>query len=171
MLGRVGGMWVRVIVIAGVMVTAGCTFGSTETTTTTTQPVTTTLPPETTTSTTATTLAPLSAPRFPSYRIVSRIDDANGGDTVVVLLDSGSVEVLTDIDLYDVVGDVVDKFPPIFEAHVVDSLAAADAVLLEEPTDEQLQELAEHYLVSLEEGFRIVYRGPFAELGTTVLGS
>lgn len=164
-------MWVRLIVIAGVMVTAGCTFGATETTTTTTQAVTTTLPPETTTSTTVTTLAPLSAPRFPSYRIVTRIDDANGGDTVVVLLDSGSVEVLTDVDLYDVVGDVVEKFPPIFEAHVVDTLAAADAVLIEEPTDEQLQELAEHYLVSFEEGFRIVYRGPFAELGTTVLGS
>lgn len=164
-------MWARVLVIAGLVVTTGCTFGGVDTTTTTTPAATTTLPPETTVATTVTTLAPLSAPRFPSYRIVTRIENDNGGDTVVVLLDTGSVEVLTDIDLYEVVGDMVETFPPIFEAHVVDTLAAAEAVLVEDPTDEQLQELAEHYLVSFEEGFRIVYQGPFAELGTTVLGS
>ncbi len=170
MLSRVTTMWVRAVLLAGFAILgAGCSFGGSETTTTT-EPIvesTTTSPPETTT----TTLAPLSAPSFPSYSIVKRIENPDEGDTVVVLLDSTSYTILSDIDLYDVLADVVDRFPPIFEAHVVDSQAAADAVLAEAPTEEELQTLSEHYLVRLEDGFRIVYQGPFDELGTSVLGS
>jgi hypothetical protein len=171
MLGRVAAMWLRGFVIAGVVLLgAACSIGA-DTTTTTTEALVeiTTVPPVETTITT-TTLAPLSAPSFPSYSIVQRREDSNG-DTVVVLLDPTSYEILSDVDLYDVLVDVVERFPPIVEAHVVDSPAAAQAVLVEEPSDEQLQTLGEHYLVSLEEGFRIVYRGPFADLGTSVLGS
>lgn len=166
-------MWLRGFVIAGVAcLGAACTIGETDTTTTTTEAlveVTTTLPPEETTTTT-TTLAALSDPSFPSYSIVQRQEESSG-DIVVVLLDPTSYDVLSDVDLYDVLAEVVERFPPIFEAHVVDSSAAANVVLVAEPTDEQLQILGEHYLVSLEEGFRIVYRGPWADLGTSVLGS
>jgi hypothetical protein len=171
MLGRLAAMWLRGFVISGVVLMgAACSIGA-DTTTTTTEALVeiTTVPPAETTTTT-TTLAPLSDPSFPSYSIVQRREDSNG-DTVVVLLDPTSYEILSDVDLYDVLVDVVERFPPIVEAHVVDSPAAARAVLVEEPSDEQLQTLGEHYLVSLEEGFRIVYRGPFADLGSSVLGS
>ncbi len=164
-------MRMRPVIIGGVMVVvAGCTLGSVETTTTTAPPPSTTTPP-TTSSTTTTTLAPLPDPTFPDYTIAQRIEDAQNGDTVVVLLDANSYTLLTDIDLYNVIADVVERFPPVYEAHVIDSLPAADLVFIEDPTDEQLQILAEHYFAKLEEGFRIVYQGQFAELGTTVLGS
>ena len=159
------------MLIGGVVaVTAACTLGSVETTTTTTVPTTTSTTTSTTSSTTTTTLAPLPEPTFPEYSIAARIPNQNG-DTVVVLLDPASYTLLTDIDVHDVIADVVDRFPPVYEAHVVDSPEAAALVFVEDPTDEQLQVLTEHYFAKLEEGFRIVYQGPFAELGTTVLGS
>ncbi len=167
-------MWLRGLILVGVMgLTAACSFGGGDTTTTTT--TTTSVPPTTTTvpaptTTTSTTLEPLAVPTFPAYSIVARIEDATG-DTVVVLLDTTSYELLSDVDLYDVIADVVDRFPPIMEAHVVDSQEAAALVLVEAPTDEELQVLGEHYFLRLEDGFRIVYVGPFSELGTSVLGS
>lgn len=93
------------------------------------------------------------------------------GDTVVLLLDPASYTSLSDLDLYDVIADAADRFPPIYEAHVVDSSEAADAVLIEEPDEEQVGILSVHYLARLEDGFRIVYLGPFEESGTAVLGS
>jgi hypothetical protein len=93
------------------------------------------------------------------------------GDTVVLLLDPASYTSLSDLDLYDVIADAADRFPPIFEAHVVDSPEAADAVLLEEPDEDQVGILSVNYLARLEDGFRIVYLGPFEESGTAVLGS
>lgn len=167
-------MWVRGAVVTGLIVLAtACSTGAAETTTTTTEAVvqtTTTVPPPSTTAT-STTLAPLSEPTFPEYTIARRIDSEDGRDTVVVLLDPGSYNILSDVDLHDVLAEVVDRFPPVYTAHVVDAPEAVEAVLAVEPTEEQLQVLSEHYLVSLEEGFRIVFRGPFVELGTTVLGS
>ena len=172
MLGRVAGMWLRAMLVTLlVLLATACTSGSEDTTTTETlAELTTTVAPETTTTVT-TTLAPLADPAFPQYSIAQRIESGNGRDTVVVLLDPDSYDILSDVDLYDILADVVDRFPPIFEAHVVDSPAAAAAVLQEAPTEEELQILSEHYFVRLEEGFRIVYQGPFAELGTGVLGS
>ena len=46
-----------------------------------------------------------------------------------------------------------------------------EAVLVEQPDEDQGLILANHYLARLEEGFRIVYVGPFEESGTAVLGS
>jgi hypothetical protein len=165
-------MRVRAVVLTSLVVAlSGCSLGSKETTTTTTAAIIELTTTVATTTTTSTTLAPLSEPAFPEYSIARRVASADGRDTVVVLLDPGSYDVLSDVDLHDVLAEVVDRFPPVYTAHVVDSADAVDAVLAAEPTEEQLQILAEHYLVSLEEGFRVVYRGPFAELGTTVLGS
>jgi len=96
---------------------------------------------------------------------------AETGDTVVLLLDPASYTSLSDLDLYDVIADAVDRFPPIFEAHVVDSQDAVSIVLVEEPDEEQQKTLDEHYFVRLEDGFRIVYVGPFDESEDAVLGS
>jgi hypothetical protein len=166
-------MWSRAVLFTGLaLIGTACSFGAEETTTTEAPAeVTTTTTPVTTIAVTTTTLEALAGPTFPDYTIARRVGTTDGRDSVVVLLDPSSYQILSDVDLYDVVADVVDRFPPIFQAYVVDSPEAADAVLAEEPTEEQLQILSEHYLLSLEEGFRLVYHGPFAELGTSVLGS
>jgi hypothetical protein len=90
---------------------------------------------------------------------------------VVLLLDPASYTSLSDLDLYDVIADAVDRFPPIFEAHVVDSQAAASAVLVDEPDEDQQTALETHYLARLEDGFRIVYLGPFDGTDDAILGS
>ena len=152
--------------LAVVVVATGCNSdsGDAETTTTTLAPITTTSrPPETTS--TSTTLAPIEEASFPER------SSEDNGDVVVVLLDPASYDNLSDLDLYDVTADVVEQFPPVYEAHIVDSEDAAELVLAEELTDAERALLAEHYFVRLEEGFRVVYVGPFSSAGTAVLGS
>lgn len=107
---------------------------------------------------------------FPRYQIVAR-EAGDDGDIVVVLLDPTSYGSLTDIDLQNVVADVVAEFPPVLEAHVVDSAEAAAIVLNDDLDEAGRALLAEHYLVRLEEGFRIVYSGPFEARGVLILGS
>lgn len=107
---------------------------------------------------------------FPEYEIVSRSESAEG-DTLVILIDSNFDDALTDIDLHNLLADVVEMFPPVYEAFVVDSTAAADLVLAED-LDEQAQSVLEqHFLVRLEEGFRVVFTGPFEGVRTLILGS
>ena len=166
--------WKLAVVAASGTLAAACTSDAADETTTTTRPLltttTTVAPTTTTTTTTSTTLPPLGNATFPSYSIVSRVAGASG-DTVVVLLDESSYETLTDIDLHNVLADVVEQFPPIFEAHVVNTSAAAALVLVAQPDEAQQLVLADHYLARLEDGFRIVFLGPFAGAGTAILGS
>ncbi|MEA2023581.1 MAG: hypothetical protein U9N79_04730 [Actinomycetota bacterium] len=143
---------------------------STITTTTFTTTTSTTLSPATTTSSTTTTSVPREV-SFPEYRIAERIVSPETGDTVVLLLDPDSYTILSDLDLYEVIADAVDRFPPIFEAHVVDSQDAVSAVLAETPDEDQKKTLELHYFVRLEDGFRIVYVGPFEDSEDAVLGS
>lgn len=123
---------------------------------------------DSTTTTTTTTEAPALA--FPQYRIVSR-EAGESGDTVVVLLDESSYESLSDIDIHGVMTDLVELFSPVFEAHIVETQAAADALFVENPTEEQQTALDNSYVARLEEGFRIVYVGRFSELPADILGS
>ena len=163
------------MVAAVAIMFASCSSSSdttTTTSTTTTTTTTTTVPTSTTTTApTTTTTLPQEAPAFPEYRIAERIIAPETGDTVVLLLDPASYTSLSDLDLYDVIADAVDRFPPILVAHVVDSPDAVEAVLLEQPDADQELILTTHYLARLEDGFRIVYLGPFEESGTAVLGS
>jgi hypothetical protein len=122
----------------------------------------------TTTTTTTTTEAPELS--FPEYRIISR-EATDNGDIVVVLLDPNTYESLSDLDIHNVMSDLVEQFAPVFEAHVVETQVAADALFVEDPTEEQATALANDYIARLEEGFRIVYVGRFAEIGVTILGS
>lgn len=164
------------MVAAVAIMIASCSSSSDTTTTTSTTTTTTTTTVPTTTTTTApttTTTLPQEPPAFPEYRIAERIIAPETGDTVVLLLDPASYPAsgLTDLALYDVIADAADRFPPILVAHVVDSPDAVEAVLLEQPDEDQELILANHYLARLEDGFRIVYLGPFEESGTAVLGS
>lgn len=121
----------------------------------------------TTTSTTTTEAPELS---FPEYRIVSR-EVTDDGDVVVVLLDPSTYESLSDIDVHNVMSDLVEQFAPVYEAHIVETQAAADALFVEEPTEEQQTALDNAYIARLEEGFRIVYVGPLEASGVAILGS
>ncbi|MCH7669913.1 MAG: hypothetical protein IIC71_12050 [Acidobacteria bacterium] len=122
------------------------------------------------TTTTTTTTTTLAVPGEIQFAIVERVA-GTGGDIVVVLLDSDSYTSLTDIDLVGVTRDIIEAFPPIAQAHIVDSQAAADAVLLEDKTAAQKSELADHYFLALDDGIKVTFLGPFASFGTDILGS
>ena len=162
--------WIIAIIVVGT-IAASCTSSSEPATSTSSLApsslLTTTLPPPTTTTTTV----PTPIPAFPEFRIAERVVAPETGDIVVLLLDPTSYTSLSDLDLYDIIADAVDRFPPIYEAHIVDTPEAAAAVLVEEPDSEQKRELASHYLARLEDGYRIVYLGPFGESEEAVLGS
>ena len=163
------------VVLAAVVLTvsAGCSSSAEPATTIAEPVVVTTLPSTTTTSTTSpsTTLPPISPLTPPAYRIVERVPTEGPGDEVVVLLDPSSYDTLTDLDLYDLIAEVVELFPPIATLHVVDDAAAANAVAVSDTSTTATPVPSEHYLARLENGFRIVYLGPFAASGTAVLGS
>ena len=82
-------------------------------------------------------------------------------------------EDYTDRDLEDFVGGVVDSEDAIWEFHVLDDVAAVDAVRVPEAdrTEEEQQLVDDHYLVSVTEGNVVTFRGPFESAGSFVLGS
>lgn len=133
---------------------------------TTTTVVTSTVAPSTTS-----TLAPLSTITAPQYQIVSRTPTEEGGDEVVALLDPTTYDSLSDIDIFDVIVDVVELFPPVTVLHVVDDEVAAIVVVDPDASEAARIVLEDHYLAKLDGGFTITYLGPFASSGTAVLGS
>jgi len=158
--------------VAIVAVTAAaCTRGATPETTVSTRPLLTTIsaPPETSTSS-STTLPPLTGQGPVDYQIVRREPLGDLGDAVSVLV-AADATTLSDLDLFDIITDVVDRFPPIYEVYVVDDPRAADLVFVDAPTPEEQAVLDEHLLARLVDGYRIVYEGPFADVGSTIIGS
>lgn len=156
------------------LIASGCSSGGGPETTIATDPITT-LPPSTTvaatTEATTTTLPPVNELSAPAYRIFARTPTDGLGDEVTVLLDPSSYDSLTDIDLYDVIFEVVEFFPPVTTLHVVDTTAAAVVVSNPDASEEDVDAVAANYLARLDDGFRITYLGPFASSGSTVLGS
>ncbi len=164
------------ILVAVALVAAACTSSSTPESSTSSSftPLTTSatvVSPPTTLSGPTTTTLPLSSLTPPEYAIVDRAETDAPGDTVVVLLDDTTYTSLTDIDLYDVIAEVVDQFPPISELHIVDDAGAVNTVANPDATDEEVAMIEDNYLAHLEDGFKITYLGPFASSGTAVLGS
>ena len=121
-------------------------------------------------STTTTTSVPKTVLSAPEYQIVDRIE-GDSGDTVIVLLDPETYGTLTDLDLYDLIADVVELFPPIAVVHVVDEAAAANIVANPGASEDERTAVAANYLARLDDGVKIIYLGPFASSGTAVLGS
>ena len=116
---------------------------------------------DTTTSIITTTVATLGGVEFPSYSIEERIE-GEAGDTLVILIDPDFDDALTDIDLQQLLSEVVDEFAPVREAYVVSSEEAAAIVLLDDISVAQQAVLDQHFWARLEEGFRILFEGPFA---------
>jgi hypothetical protein len=118
----------------------------------------------TTTSTQEVELTTTSVIGLPNYSVLSRSEE----DELVVLVAPGTYG---DIDIQNVVGDVVERFAPVNTLHIVDDEAAATLVVAETVTPEEQIVLDEHYLVRLEEGFRMIFVGPFSSVGEVILGS
>lgn len=160
------------LVVAWIL--TACTSDDAAVTTTTTASVTTIAQTVTTTTLeqTTTTLPPTIATITPpEYQIVSRAPTDGEGDEVVVLLDPTSYDSLSDLDLFDVVAEVVELFPPVAILHVVDDPAAASVVTDPDASEADRAVLEVHYLARLDNGFEITYLGPFVDSGTAVLGS
>ena len=121
-------------------------------------------------STTTTSVDPFGEASFPEYTIVSR-EEGDEGDTFVVLLDEDSYDSLTDIDLQNVLVDVVEQFSLVLTVHVIDDVSVAEVVLATDPTAAEQELLDRHYLVRLEDGFKVVFAGDFADTPSTILGS
>lgn len=162
-----------VLLIATGCVAAACTSSSdaADTTTSSPQTITTIAPSTSAEPTTTTTLAPITELSAPEYQIVSRSPLEEGGDEVVVLLDPTSYDSLTDIDVFELIAEVVEVFPPIGVLHVVDDPTAANVVVDPDASAAARASLDLHYLARLENGSQVTYLGPFASSGTTVLGS
>jgi hypothetical protein len=165
------------VVVAIALVSVACTSEGSEqdaSSVTTRAPVTTlvsvaAIEPQSE-STTTTTSAPKTVLSAPEYQIVERVE-GDSGDTVIVLLDPETYGALTDIDLYDLIAEVVEIFPPIAVVHVVDEAAAANIVANPDASEAERNAVAANYLARLDDGVRIIYLGPFASSGTAVLGS
>jgi hypothetical protein len=168
------------------LVAVGCSRDSGEGTTTSLDSVTTTSfapasssssPSTTAPATTVASTAPASSTSTNPGQIpepewtISQRTEGDDGATVVVLLDPESYERITDIDLQNIIEDVIEMFPPIYEVHIVDSQEAADVVVSEVIDTDDQAILGAHYFARLEEGFRIVFVGPFEDFGITILGS
>lgn len=164
-----------VFVIGLALFVAACQNGSDAGTSTTRDSALLTLPPQTapttTQPTTTTSSEPVSDLTAPRYQIVQRTPGEGVGDEVVVLLDPTSYETLTDIDIQDLIGEVVNLFPPVAIAHVVDDPAAANVVGNPDASAAEIASVRDHYFARLDNGFEITFLGPFASSGSNVLGS
>lgn len=162
------------LILVVVAVVAACSPSATTSSSTSTVASVTTLetaPPTTVAPSTTSSFAPTPSMTPPEYQIIWRNPIEGQGDEIVVLLDVASYSALTDIDVFDLIVDVVERFPPVTIAHIVDAAGAADVVTNPDASEAERSEFADNYLARLEEGFRITYLGPFADSGTAVLGS
>jgi len=165
------------VLVAVVMVSAACNSGESSNTTSSTSdaPLTTLISSGSTgsvdASTTTTTAAIKTILTAPEYRIVDRIEGDGPGDTVIVLLDPATYESLSTLDLYDLIAEVVELFPPVAVLHIVDDAGAANVVANPDASEAERQAAVGNYLARLENGFQITYLGPFASSGSAVLGS
>lgn len=164
------------IAVVAVVAPACSSSGTQDTSTSSTNaPLTTLVTPQSTATGGETTTTEPDAPKTiltaPEYRIVDRIEGDGVGDTVVVLLDPATYDSLSTLDLYDLIAEVVELFPPVAAVHVIDDPAAGSVVSDPEASEADRQATAMNYLARLENGYQITYLGPFASSGTAVLGS
>lgn len=159
-----------VAVLALGLVAAGCNRSSepevTTTSTTVASTATTAESPTTTVDATTTTLA---GQPVESYTVVAR-SSMPEGEVLYVVIPSGGY---TDTDLEGFVAELVDSTDGLWELHVFDDTAGADALLTPEAerTDDDEQALESHYLVALLDGSIISFQGPFSDSGEYILGS
>ena len=104
-----------------------------------------------------------------SYDVVSR-ESTDEGETLYIVIPPGNY---TSVDLENFVGDLIDEDEAVESAEVFDDEDALEAFLLDESeqTADDLALIDEHHLVSLIDGNRIRFQGPYADFGEYAIGS
>ena len=100
-----------------------------------------------------------------SYDIRHR-EPSDSGDRLVVLIEPGDY---TEIDLSNLVLDIVEENEPVDQLDVVDSQGALNAVIRN--PDGLTRQQTRHYVLRLENGNRVVFLGPYSDLGSFIIGS
>jgi hypothetical protein len=123
----------------------------------------------TTTESDANTTTTLRGQSVSNYTVVARLS-SDEGETLYIVIPEGAY---TDVDLEQFVGDLKESDPQLYGAEVFDDGDAVQAFGIPEAqrTEAQQQLLDDHHLISLVGGNTIVFRGPFEDLGQTVIGS
>ncbi len=131
---------------------------------TTDQATTTSVEP--TGSTTPTTLVGVTVE---DYEVVGR-EAGTDGETIYVVVPPGAY---TDVDIENFVLDLFEAGTATFGAEVFDDSVAVDAFRKPEAerTEDETAQVNAHHLASLVGGTTIVFRGPLASSGETVIGS
>lgn len=134
---------------------------------------TTEAPAEDTTTTTvgsdSTTSTTLVGETVASHEVVARISTDNG-EVLHIVIPEGAY---TDVDLVNFIGDLKESDPDLWGVEVFDDPAAVEAFTVAEEarTDEQQALLDDHHFVTLTNGDRVIFRGPFSEFGEFILAS
>jgi hypothetical protein len=103
------------------------------------------------------------------YEVVGRESDATG-ETIYVVVPPAAY---TDVDIENFVLDLFERGTATYGAEVFNDVAAADAFRKPEAerSEDETALIGQHHLASLVEGTTIVFRGPLAGSGETVIGS
>lgn len=160
-------------VVLGV-VAAACDSGETQLSTTTSVVTGTTESPDMETTTTTSGPAPTTSTTLvgetvASHEVVARISTDNG-EVLHIVIPTGAY---TDVDLVNFIGDLKEADPDLWGVEIFDDPAAPEAFAVpsEDRSEEEKQLLAEHHFLTLTNGDRVIFRGPFSEFGEFILAS
>lgn len=131
----------------------------TTTTTTTTEPPGTTETPDTTEP----------AEPIESYEVISRVSTEEG-ETLYILIEPGEY---SDVTVENFLGNLLEDETAVSGAEIFDDRAALDAALKEEEerTEEEVELIEQHHLVSLDQGRQVNFQGPLSDYEDFVIGS
>lgn len=162
------------LIVAMAVVVVACDGDETALSTTTSVITGTTETPErdtttTTADTSEATSTTLVGETVTSHEVVTRVSTDNG-DVLHIVIPEGAY---TDVDLVNFIGDLKEADPELWGVEVFDDAAAAEAFAVAEDqrTEAQSQSLDDHHFLTLTDGDRVIFRGPFSEFGEFVLAS
>lgn len=116
-----------------------------------------------------TTTTTLAGETVASHEVVLR-ESTDDGEILYIVVPEGDY---TDVDLENFVGNLIENDEDISSLEIFDNADAVTAFLLDESeqTADDLAFIDQHHLVTLVERNRIIFRGPYAELGEIAIGS
>ena len=104
-----------------------------------------------------------------NYEVAARLATDNG-PVLHVVIPPGAY---TDVDLVNFVGDLKEADPDLWGLEVFDDPAGPDALSTpeDERSEEQQEILEDHHFLTLSNGDRVQFQGPFSEFGEFILAS
>lgn len=97
-------------------------------------------------------------------------EETNAGPILHVVIPRGGY---SDIDVENFIRDLRDSHPGLWGVELFDNVDAQAAFMVDADrrSEEQRTLVARHHLLTLSEGERVTWRGPFSSLGRSTLGS